>query len=159
MSSLTLSLLPICRLLLPPFVPAVVLPASASHYNWQSVSLGVEPNLGLLTRDLYFFESFCLVIWGRPLWREVGSVICQSVVIIVCSSISMYIQFTFCVTHSSQLNTIKYNRIKNLRCVVHSYNKKNKKIKSYPRNRPWRPVGLWDVKDPTLSRQSAHRWR
>jgi hypothetical protein len=28
---------------------------------------------------------------------------------------------------------------------------------SYPRNRPWRPIGLWDVKDPTLSRQSAHR--
>jgi hypothetical protein len=28
--------------------------------------------------------------------------------------------------------------------------------KSYPRNRPWRPIGLWDVKDPTLSRQSAH---
>jgi hypothetical protein len=25
-------------------------------------------------------------------------------------------------------------------------------------NRPWRPIGLWDVKDPTLSRQSAHRW-
>jgi hypothetical protein len=24
---------------------------------------------------------------------------------------------------------------------------------------PWRPIGLWDVKDPTLSRQSAHRWR
>jgi hypothetical protein len=27
------------------------------------------------------------------------------------------------------------------------------------RNRPWRPIGLWDVKDPTLSRQSVHRWR
>jgi hypothetical protein len=23
-------------------------------------------------------------------------------------------------------------------------------------NRPWRPIGLWDVEDPTLSRQSAH---
>jgi hypothetical protein len=31
--------------------------------------------------------------------------------------------------------------------------------KSYPRNRPWRPTGLRDVKDPTLSRQSAHGWR
>jgi hypothetical protein len=30
--------------------------------------------------------------------------------------------------------------------------------RSYPHNRPWRPIGLWDVKDPTLSRQSAHRW-
>jgi hypothetical protein len=23
----------------------------------------------------------------------------------------------------------------------------------------WRPTGLWDVEDPTLSRQSAHGWR
>jgi hypothetical protein len=29
-------------------------------------------------------------------------------------------------------------------------------IYSYPHNRPWRPRGLWDVKDLTLSRQSAH---
>jgi hypothetical protein len=28
--------------------------------------------------------------------------------------------------------------------------------KSYPSNRPWRPIGLWDIKYPTLSRQSAH---
>jgi hypothetical protein len=25
-------------------------------------------------------------------------------------------------------------------------------------NRPWRPIGLWDIKAPTFSRQSAHRW-
>jgi hypothetical protein len=30
---------------------------------------------------------------------------------------------------------------------------------SYSCKRPWRPIGSWDVKDPTLSRQSAHRWR
>jgi hypothetical protein len=29
----------------------------------------------------------------------------------------------------------------------------------YPRNRQWRPIGLWDVEDPTLFRQSDHRWR
>jgi hypothetical protein len=28
---------------------------------------------------------------------------------------------------------------------------------SYPRNRPWRSMGLLDVQDPTLSSQSAHR--
>jgi hypothetical protein len=32
-----------------------------------------------------------------------------------------------------------------------------KKTKGYPCNRPWRPIGLRDVEDPTLSRQSAHR--
>jgi hypothetical protein len=26
-------------------------------------------------------------------------------------------------------------------------------------NRPWRPIGLWDVDAPTFSRQSARRWR
>jgi hypothetical protein len=26
------------------------------------------------------------------------------------------------------------------------------------RDRPWRPIALWDVEDPTFSRQSAHRW-
>jgi hypothetical protein len=30
---------------------------------------------------------------------------------------------------------------------------------SYNRNKPWRPIELWDVEDPTLSRQSAHRQR
>jgi hypothetical protein len=30
---------------------------------------------------------------------------------------------------------------------------------SYPCNRQWRPIGLWDVEAPTFSRQSAHRWR
>jgi hypothetical protein len=29
-------------------------------------------------------------------------------------------------------------------------------VKSYPCNRPWRTIGLWDVKNSTLSRQSAH---
>jgi hypothetical protein len=30
---------------------------------------------------------------------------------------------------------------------------------SYPCKRPWRPIGLWDVEDPILCSQSAHRWR
>jgi hypothetical protein len=29
----------------------------------------------------------------------------------------------------------------------------------YSCNRSWRPIGLWDVEAPTLSRQSAHRWQ
>jgi hypothetical protein len=36
---------------------------------------------------------------------------------------------------------------------------KKKKWQSYPCNRPWRPTWLWDVEDPTFSRQSAHIWR
>jgi hypothetical protein len=36
---------------------------------------------------------------------------------------------------------------------------KNRYMESYLCNRPWRPIGLWDVEAPTFSRQSAHRWR
>jgi hypothetical protein len=28
---------------------------------------------------------------------------------------------------------------------------KSRAIEGYPRNRPWRPIGLGDVKDPALS--------
>jgi hypothetical protein len=40
----------------------------------QSVSLGVEPHLGLMPRYLLLFDSCGLVFVGRPLWREDGSV-------------------------------------------------------------------------------------
>jgi hypothetical protein len=43
------------------------------------------------------------------------------------------------------------NNFKSINLIVWS-----KKVKySYPRNKPWRNIGLWDFKDPTLSRQSA----
>jgi hypothetical protein len=40
----------------------------------QSVNLGVEPHLGLMTRYLLLFDSYGLVFCGAPLWREDGSV-------------------------------------------------------------------------------------
>jgi hypothetical protein len=60
-------------------------PASKRVYFWevkitlrltisQSVSVGVEPHLGLMTRYLLLFGSCGLVFVGRPLWREDGSV-------------------------------------------------------------------------------------
>jgi hypothetical protein len=42
-----------------------------------SASLGVEPHLGLMIRCYVLFESYDFVNVGRPLWREVGSVICH----------------------------------------------------------------------------------
>jgi hypothetical protein len=33
------------------------------------------------------------------------------------------------------------------------------KRQSYPCDKPWRPIGLWDVEAPTFSRQSTLRWR
>jgi hypothetical protein len=42
----------------------------------QSVSLGVEPHLGLMTRYFLLFNSYGLVFLGLPLWREDGSVFC-----------------------------------------------------------------------------------
>jgi hypothetical protein len=35
----------------------------------------------------------------------------------------------------------------------------NDKMISYICSRPWRPIGKRDVEDPTLSKQSAHRWQ
>jgi hypothetical protein len=43
----------------------------------QSVSLGVEPHLDLMTRYLLLFDSYVLHSVGRPLWREDGSVFCM----------------------------------------------------------------------------------
>jgi hypothetical protein len=40
----------------------------------QSVSLGIEPHLGPMTRYLFLSDSYVLVSMGRPLWREHGSV-------------------------------------------------------------------------------------
>jgi hypothetical protein len=40
-----------------------------------------------------------------------------------------------------------------------NYLLKNVKRESYPCNKPWRPIGLWDVETPTFPRQSDHRWR
>jgi hypothetical protein len=49
-----------------------------------------------------------------------------------------------------------WNVRSNFRIRTVQWPKNVKKKKIFPRNRPWRPIGLWDVKDPTLSRQSAH---
>jgi hypothetical protein len=35
---------------------------------------------------------------------------------------------------------------------------KYKKVNN-PCNRPWRPIGLWEVEAPTFYGQSAHKWR
>jgi hypothetical protein len=42
----------------------------------QSVSPGVEPHLGIMTRYLLLFDGYGLVLVGRPLWRENESVFC-----------------------------------------------------------------------------------
>jgi hypothetical protein len=43
----------------------------------QSVSLGVEPHVGLIIRYLLLFDSYGLVFVGRSLWQEDGSVFCM----------------------------------------------------------------------------------
>jgi hypothetical protein len=66
----------------------------------QSVCLGVEPLLGLIYLFIYLFlfilylysfiylsESCCPVNMGCPLWQEVGSVACHSVIV---SHLSVY---------------------------------------------------------------------
>jgi hypothetical protein len=50
---------------------------SKSHCDWRSVSQYVlvsSPNMGHLTRDFFFWKLRSCLLLGRPLWREVGSV-------------------------------------------------------------------------------------
>jgi hypothetical protein len=71
---------------------------SQSHIatDGQSVCLGVEPRLGLLTRCFFLFDSYCPVHVGTPLWREVGSVVCQSwSVVLVHCHLYNYLQFHY----------------------------------------------------------------
>jgi hypothetical protein len=42
----------------------------------RSVSLGVEPHLGLMTSYLLLFDSYGVVFVGRLFWRGDGSVFC-----------------------------------------------------------------------------------
>jgi hypothetical protein len=78
---------------------------SKSHYDWRSVSQHVL--VSSLLWDLwpdFFFQICCLVSVVRPLWREAGSVFCQSFVNTVYSSQSV---FTFSIVrHSSVMYNI-----------------------------------------------------
>jgi hypothetical protein len=47
-----------------------------------------------------------------------------------------------------------YTQTQMVICTMSPPSKKVKKY-SYPCNRPWRPIGLWGVKNSTLCRQSA----
>jgi hypothetical protein len=53
---------------------------SKLHWDWRSVSQYVlvsSPIMGLFTRDFFFFKLRPCLLLGRPLWREVGSVMCE----------------------------------------------------------------------------------
>jgi hypothetical protein len=56
---------------------------SKLFYDWQTVCLGVEPTLRLVTWYYFLSEGWCqsrsLVSMGCPLWREDGSAICSAI--------------------------------------------------------------------------------
>jgi hypothetical protein len=78
----------LCQLFFEQTSPPGLMITFYSQLNWskvevtlrltasQSVSLGVEPHLGLMTRYLLLFDSYGLVFVGLPLWLEDGSVFC-----------------------------------------------------------------------------------
>jgi hypothetical protein len=61
-------------------------------------------------------------------------------------------------SHDAQTRHNTQSYTSNKGHIRHNEYNTNKKYSS-PRNRPWRPIVLWDVENPTLSIQSAHRWR
>jgi hypothetical protein len=66
-------------------------------------------------------------------------------------------QLTFNGVHgvASQKTTLHNHRYENLKPynITVNYFAVLRVAKNYPCNRPWRPIGLWDVEDPTLYRQ------
>jgi hypothetical protein len=65
----------------------------------QSVRQGIDPTLGLVIRYCFLSEGCCLVSVGRPLRREVGSVICHFQSIVICQYLHQ--AFTLQVFYSS----------------------------------------------------------
>jgi hypothetical protein len=130
--------------------------------------------LGPITRfyPYPFFSYNCLFLLhvGRLLWREDGSVtysadwsghwgpitiavMCLSqVIIFIFKNLiwKMFLKLMICT--SSLLDIMIGMWVGQRRTPVYM----KVALKVYPRNRPWRPIGLWDVEDPTLSRQSTH---
>jgi hypothetical protein len=90
----------VCRLqLLLALAIAVILWCKVIVALRLTVSLGVEPHLGVMTRYLLFFDSYGLVFVGRPLWREDGSAfyICfQATLIQITTSNSLCYCFPRC---------------------------------------------------------------
>jgi hypothetical protein len=94
---------------------------SKSRYNWRSVRMSRYRAHSetcyqtLLSVQRFFSESCCLVYMGRPLWREVGSVICPSQSVVIYEYLHQ--SFTLLVFYSSaiyiQYDTIQYSYIWN----------------------------------------------
>jgi hypothetical protein len=72
----------------------------------------------------FFFLSCCPVICGRPLWREVGSVIYQSLSV-QSRVVSQYLRklFTVCVKHTSYLQYLTLN----IYIVLNTFTRNTKK--------------------------------
>jgi hypothetical protein len=56
---------------------------------------------------------------------------------------------------SADLNKVSHNDPVSLQVNAMTVPPRKKKVKKVKLscNRPWKPTGLWDVEDPTLSRQ------
>jgi hypothetical protein len=69
---------------------------SKSHCDWRSVSRSVlvsYPIWGIWPAICFFIlilRKLQSCLWGRPLWREVGSVVCQSVFCVMSLSVCIY---------------------------------------------------------------------
>jgi hypothetical protein len=68
---------------------------SISHITTddQSIHRGFEPTLGLVARYCFLSgrlsEDCCLVFVGPPLWRQVGSVFCQSQPVVIYQNVHL----------------------------------------------------------------------
>jgi hypothetical protein len=101
---------------------------SKSHYDWRSVSHSVSQYVLVSSpiRDFWpgiFFQSYCFVYLGHPLWREVGTVICQSVIAVYNSqslfTTNIYIKLKiYIVLHTFTIFTIFTGLVQSRLCTA-----------------------------------------
>jgi hypothetical protein len=134
----------------------------------------LHPGALSMTENIYF-STFCCLRHDRG-WSMLilGVLLCRRMVV---SATTSWIKFSQLLHTFLTWRALEITRKLSKSTVMHCHttilwlyvlgrlflhenyilsNKEQVEKKSYPCNRPWRPIGLWDVKDPTLSRQSAH---
>jgi hypothetical protein len=96
--------------------------------------------------DSKLFAQNTFPFHQNPTWLSLGRLLNTSLKIEVWNSL-------VCLTNHS--GTYVYHLFQDSRTLLFTHSVYVCVPYGYPRNRPWGSIGLWDVKVPTLSRQSA----
>jgi hypothetical protein len=120
---------------------------SCLHYNEQNV---LHPLQFTRCTNVHYLA---LVVHSYSSFWDLLSALCWYRWTLVCIHIKIYPSFN---NHYKCKHESKWREVKNKTWKLKQG--KEKERENYPHNSQCGPIGLWDVNDPTLSRQLAHRW-